>query len=157
MSQNSLMPSVQSLTSNLNKMYQTNAPKVYDWHIEADNRLIRYIKSKIGEKKGDLGEELDQNKQQLNAKCMELERLKDLDGVRFIKEWQAQREQILNNVNTKSEHDLANLLTNIQKHRDQQQQTKLSIQSDYWRQTKMKMLGVIAVPTFATYLPTLLT
>lgn len=156
MSQNSLMPSVQSLTSNLNKMYQTNAPKVYDWHIEADNRLIRYIKSKIGEKKGDLGEELDQNKQQLNAKCMELERLKDLDGVRFIKEWQAQREQILNNVNTKSEHDLANLLTNIQKHRDQQQQTKLSIQSDYWRQTMMKMLGVIAVPTFATYLPTLL-
>jgi len=156
MSQNSLMPSVQSLTSNLNKMYQTNAPKVYDWHIEADNRLIRDIKAKIGEKKGDLGEELDQNKQQLNVKCMELERLKDLDGVRFIKEWQAQREQILNNVNIKSEHNLTNLLKNIQEHRDQQQQTKLSIQSDYWRQTKIKMLGVIAVPTFATYLPTLL-
>ena len=114
-SQNDLLPSSRDLTSNLNKMYQTNAPKVCDWHIEADDQLIRYIKAKMGEKKDDLGEKLDQNKQKLNAKCMELERLKDLDGLRFIKEWQAQREQILNNVNIKSEHDLANLLKNIHK------------------------------------------
>tara|TARA_B110000211_G_scaffold154281_1_gene175094 strand:- start:2298 stop:11048 length:8751 start_codon:yes stop_codon:yes gene_type:complete len=129
------------------KKYQMNVIGICQWHLEADDKLIKLLKVEIGKSENE--KELSDKDIQLKLNIKQAESTQE--GVKFIRQWKTLRCEIMKDIETESVSEIASIIKIIQVHKDKIKKDEASLKvakSNVMAKGLAAVVGVLGVGGF---------
>ena len=129
------------------KKYQMNVIDICQWHLEADDKLIKLLK--VETEKSENEKELSDKDIQLKLNIKQAESTQE--GVKFIRQWKTLRCEIMKDIETESVSEIASIIKIIQAHKDKIKKDEASLKvakSNVMAKGLAAVVGVLGVGGF---------